>query len=40
MEFTNNKCYEVCWRGIVVKPGETVNDDNTEQPKKAKKTKR
>ena len=39
MEFTNNRDYEVCWKGIVVKPGETVNDDNI-QPIKAKKTKR
>lgn len=33
MKFENNKCYDVCWRGKVVKPGETVED----KPKKTKK---
>lgn len=27
-EFTNNWSQEVCWRGIVVRPGQTVTSDD------------
>ena len=33
-KFTNEKCEAVCWRGIVVEPGQTVEDEVPQSKKK------
>ena len=35
MEYTNHWSYDVCWKGIRVKPGETVTN-NTKKKEKIK----
>ena len=35
-EFTNRWSQEVCWRGIVVRPGQTLTDDGKKVKDKVK----
>lgn len=40
MKFTNNNSHNVCWRGINVFPGQTVEDKSGEESDKPKKTRK